>query len=96
MVTNRIGHSLKRVGGFERVTGLQRYVGDLRLEEMFHVKLVQLECGRARIISIDTEAAQQVEGVRCILTAADLPQPVPRFGPPSRDRPVLAVAETKF
>ena len=30
------------------------------------------------------------------MTAADLPQPMPRFGPQRRDRPVLAVGETKY
>jgi CO/xanthine dehydrogenase Mo-binding subunit len=30
------------------------------------------------------------------MTAADLPQPVPRFGPQFRDRPVIAVGETKY
>ena len=31
-----------------------------------------------------------------IMTAADLPQPVPRFGPQTSDRPILAVGETKY
>ncbi len=30
------------------------------------------------------------------MTAADLPQPVPRFGPQFEDRPVIAVGETKY
>ncbi|MEL7184242.1 MAG: ATP-binding protein, partial [Pseudomonadota bacterium] len=30
------------------------------------------------------------------ITAADLPQPMPRFGPERQDRPVMAVGETKF
>jgi CO/xanthine dehydrogenase Mo-binding subunit len=30
------------------------------------------------------------------MTPADLPDPVPRFGPQLRDRPVLAVGETKY
>ncbi len=96
MATNWIGQSARRVGGFERVTGLQRYVADIRLENVLHVKLVRLNCARARLSSIDTAAAGQVEGVRCIMTAADLPQPVPRFGPTYQDRPVLAVGETKY
>ncbi len=96
MTTRWIGQSAKRTGGFERVTGSQRYVGDIRLEEMLHVKLVQLNCAHARIGSIDTREAQRVAGVRCIIMAADLPQPVPRFGPTFRDRPVLAVDEVKF
>ncbi|HYA44177.1 MAG TPA: xanthine dehydrogenase family protein molybdopterin-binding subunit, partial [Acidimicrobiales bacterium] len=40
--------------------------------------------------------AERVPGVRLIMTAADLPQPVPRFGPQFNDRPVLAVEETKY
>jgi len=35
-----------------------------------------------------------VPGVRFVMTAADLPDPMPRFGPQLRDRPVLAVGET--
>ena len=36
---------------------------------------------RARIVAIDASAALAVPGVRLVMTAADLPQPVPRFGP---------------
>jgi CO/xanthine dehydrogenase Mo-binding subunit len=93
---DRVGVSARRLGGYERVTGQQQYVGDIRLEDMLHVKLVHLDCGRARIRSIDTAAAAAVDGVRCILTSADLPQPVPRFGPVYEDRPILAVGETKY
>jgi CO/xanthine dehydrogenase Mo-binding subunit len=35
-------------------------------------------------------------GVRAVMTAADLPDPMPRYGPAYNDRPVLAVGETKF
>jgi CO/xanthine dehydrogenase Mo-binding subunit len=63
---------------------------------MLHVKLLRLDCGHARIRHIDTHAAEQVEGVRCILTAADLPQPVPRFGPIVADRPVIATGEVNY
>ena len=91
-----IGRSVQRFGGVERVTGAQRYTADLRLENALHVKLVQLDCARARIIAIDKRQAERVDGVRCIMTTADLPQPVPRFGPVYADRPVLAFEETKF
>ncbi len=55
-----------------------------------------LDVARARIGSIDTSAARDVPGVRLVMTAADLPKPMPRFGPQRRDRPVLAVDETKY
>jgi CO/xanthine dehydrogenase Mo-binding subunit len=91
-----IGQSTRRVGGFERVTGGQRYLADIHLDNELHVKLVHLDCARARIISIDTDAAEQVPGVRAVVTADSLPQPVARFGPGYTDRPLLAVGETKF
>ncbi len=91
-----IGRSTERSGGAARVTGAQRYAADLSLENALHVKLVSLDCARARIRSIDTRAAEQVEGVRLVLTAAGLPQPVPRFGPTYADRPVIGVNETRF
>ena len=91
-----IGQSARRVGGRERVTGDQRYVGDLPLDGALHVKLVHVDCARARIISIDTSAAEDVPGVRAVVTAQSLPQPVARFGPGHADRPLLAVGETKF
>jgi CO/xanthine dehydrogenase Mo-binding subunit len=91
-----VGRPVDRVGGAERVTGAQVYTADLRLPGVQHVKLVHLDCARARILSIDRRAASQAGGVRAIVTAADLPQPVPRYGPVRADRPVLAVNETKF
>jgi CO/xanthine dehydrogenase Mo-binding subunit len=91
-----VGESPARVGGVERVTGRQQYVADIHLEDVLHVKLVALDVARARIRGIDASAAMAVPGVRLVMTAADLPDPMPRFGPQLRDRPVLAVGETKF
>ncbi len=91
-----IGQSAIRAGGLERVTGAQKYTADLRLERPLDVKLVKLDCARARIHSIDTHAARRVEGVRHVLTAAGIGFPVPRYGPAYADRPVLAEGETKF
>ena len=91
-----VGESPARVGGVERVTGRQQYVADIHLEDVLHVKLVALDVARARIDRIDVSAAMDVPGVRYVMTAADLPDPMPRFGPQLRDRPVLAVGETKY
>jgi CO/xanthine dehydrogenase Mo-binding subunit len=91
-----VGKSVRRAGGAERVTGAQRYAADIRLENPLHVKLVWLNCARARIDGIDSSEAAQIDGVRFVMTSADLPHPVPRYGPAYDDRPVLAVGETKF
>jgi len=91
-----IGRSPRRVGGDARVTGEQRYVADIHLPGELHAQLVTLPVARARIRAIDTSAALAVPGVHAVITPADLPQPVPRFGPQYVDRPVLADGETKY
>lgn len=95
-MSGSIGRSERRLGGRARVTGEQKFVADLQLEKMLHAKLVHLDCARARIRSIDTAAARAVDGVRCVLTADDLPKPMPRYGPVYEDRPIVAVGETKY
>jgi CO/xanthine dehydrogenase Mo-binding subunit len=96
MSATRISESPRRVGGHERVTGQQQYVADIKMADILHAALVTLDCARARIISIDTSAARALPGVALVMTAADLPDPMPRFGPQLEDRPVLAVGETKY
>ena len=91
-----IGRSERRIGGTERVNGAQRYVADIALEGVQHVRLVHLDVARARIDRIDTAAAERVPGVIAVVTAQQLPQPVPRFGPGYADRPLLAVDETTY
>ncbi len=96
MTASQIGSSTRRFGGYERVTGSQEFVADLRLDGMLFVKLVSIDCARARIVSVDTSAARGLAGVVAVVTSDDLPQPVPRFGPVYKDRPILAVGETKY
>ena len=55
-----VGESPARVGGVERVTGLQQYVADIHLENVLHVKLVALDVARARIGRVDASAEDQV------------------------------------
>ena len=71
-----VGKSLNRVGGLPRVLGTQVYVGDVKLPNMLHAKLVHLDCAHARIRSIDTSEASKVDGVWAVLSAADLPKPI--------------------
>jgi CO/xanthine dehydrogenase Mo-binding subunit len=96
MSATRVGDSPNRVGGIDRVTGAQRYLADMPLTGVLHAKLVTLDCARARILGIDASAAMAMPGVHLVMTADDLPQPVPRFGPQRQDRPVLATGETKY
>jgi CO/xanthine dehydrogenase Mo-binding subunit len=94
--SSSIGRSVRRSGGAERVTGAQRYLADIQMEDALDVQLVHLDCARARIVAVDTAAAEAVPGVVAVVTADRLPQPVARFGPGYADRPLLAVGETKY
>lgn len=95
-MTSGVGRSPRRVGGEGRVTGELQYAADIILPDTLHAKLVTVPAAHARIISIDDSAARQVPGVQMVFTAADLPDPMPRFGPQFRDRPVIATGETKY
>ena len=96
MTGSRVGDSPNRVGGIDRVTGAQRYLADLPVADALHAKLVTLDCARARILGIDASEALALPGVHLVMTADDLPTPMPRYGPQNQDRPVLAVGETKY
>lgn len=91
-----IGQDVVRSGGVERVSGTQEFLADIDIENVLHLKLVKLDVARARIDSIDVSQARNVKGVVDILTADDLPHPTPRFGPVYKDRPIIAVGETKY
>jgi len=95
-VTDVIGAPAGRVGGEPRVSGDQRYVADIHLPGELHVKLVTLPVAHARIVSIDKSTALALPGVHLVMTADDLPKPMPRFGPQFDDRPVIATDETKY
>ncbi len=91
-----IGSSVQRDGIVERVTGQLKFAADMKFDRLLHVKLVRIDCARARINSIDASKAYQVEGVRLVITADDLPEPMPRFGPFVKDQPVIATKTVNF
>ena len=91
-----IGTSVQREGIEDRVTGNLKFTADMKFDNMLHVKLVRIDCARARIISIDTADAYQVKGVRYIFTEADIPGPMPRYGPFVQDQPVIASRTVNF
>ncbi|QIG46176.1 xanthine dehydrogenase family protein [Nocardioides anomalus] len=91
-----MGTSVRRYGGDDRVTGSQRFVADLAFTDVAQVSLVTLPVAVADLHAVDTAAARAMPGVLAVVTAADLPQPVPRFGVSHQDRPVLADGEVIY
>jgi CO/xanthine dehydrogenase Mo-binding subunit len=94
--TGHVGGPVLRYGGADRTTGAQRFVADLAFPGAAQVALVTIPVGCADITAIDLADASRVPGVVAIVTAADLPIPMPRFGVSHQDRPVLADGRVNY
>ena len=69
----QVGLPLRRTDSPGKVTGKTRYAGDFTMPGMLHVKVVRADIASARLRRLDVSKARALEGVACILTAADLP-----------------------
>ncbi|KAA3663571.1 MAG: xanthine dehydrogenase family protein molybdopterin-binding subunit, partial [Chloroflexi bacterium] len=83
-----VGHSVTKVDAFSKATGAHIYPSDVVHEGMLWAQVLRTPHPHARIRAIDTEAAQNLPGVVCILTAKDVPGEN-RFGLIVHDQPVL-------
>lgn len=69
----RIGQRIPRVDVMDKVTGRGVYPDDIYADGMLHVVAVRSKHPRARVLSIDTSLALDVNGVFGIFTAQDIP-----------------------
>ena len=63
-----------RPDGVPKVTGRAQYGADLKLPGMIYGKVLRSPHAHAKILSIDTSAAEKLPGVKAGMTANDLPQ----------------------
>lgn len=82
-----LGQSVLRPDAVDKVTGRARFPGDLRMDGMLFVKVLFSDRPHARILSIDTSAAEEVPGVVAILSHQDVP--VNEYGLIFKDQPAL-------
>ncbi len=68
-----VGTSITRLDDLDKVTGVARYAADLKMSGVLHAKVLRSKVHHARIISIDTRAAEAVPGVESVVTARDIP-----------------------
>ncbi|MGH7265219.1 MAG: xanthine dehydrogenase family protein molybdopterin-binding subunit, partial [Candidatus Rokuibacteriota bacterium] len=71
-----VGARLPRHDARDKVHGLLRYADDLALAGMLHARVVRAGRPSARIVTLDTSGAEAVPGVRCVMTARDVPHNV--------------------
>ena len=86
-MTTIVGTPAKRIDAYGKVTGQTEYSGDLVMPGMLHAKILFAGRPHARILSIDTSAAEALPGVAAIFTAKDVP--VNEYGLQINDQPVL-------
>ena len=69
-----IGQPITKRDAPDKATGRAAYLQDLKLPRMLIGKVLRTDRTHARIISIDTAAAEAVPGVHAVVTAKDTPQ----------------------
>jgi len=84
-----IGANVRRLDAPSKVSGRLKYAADMKMPEMLQMQVLRSPHAHARIISIDTSAAEAMEGVACVITAADVPGQ-DGFGVFVHDQPVMA------
>lgn len=90
-----IGKAEARKDAWSKVTGTAEYVDDLLPGAALIGRVVRSPHHHARIISIDTRAAEAIPGVVAVLTAAQVPGSKV-FGALVQDQPALAVDKTRY
>ena len=70
---NIVGKRPVRPDGVDKVTGRAQYGADVKLNGLFHAKVLRSPHPHARIRSIDTSKAEALPGVKAVITAKDLP-----------------------
>ncbi|MBA3061733.1 MAG: molybdopterin-dependent oxidoreductase, partial [Atribacteria sp.] len=77
-----VGKPIPRHDAWSKVTGDLKYADDFSLPGMLFAKVLRSKYPAAKIISINTGKAEQLDGVRAVLTAKDVPhnETVTKFG----------------
>ena len=90
-----VGTPVRKIDGLSKCTGQLRFADDIVLPRMLFTRIHRSPHPHARIVGIDTAAAEAMPGVHAVLTGRDLPIP---FGilPVSQDEHALCPDRVRF
>ena len=91
-----VGKRLPKIDAPDKATGRALYTDDLTLPNMIYGKFLLSPHAHARIISINTEKAKALPGVKVVLTGADVPDITYGTSPPRYDETILAKDKVRF
>jgi 4-hydroxybenzoyl-CoA reductase alpha subunit len=91
----RVGKRARKIDGIAKATGQAVYTDDIVLPGMLFAKTLRSPHPHARIRGIDASRALALDGVRAVITGADLPT---RYGviPWTEDETALATDKVRF
>lgn len=89
-----IGKRVPRHDAILQVTGKAVYGDDVSRPGMLVAKVLRSKYAHAKILQVDTSAAEKLPGVLAVLTAKDIPHN--RFGFTHQDQPVLADDKVRY
>jgi 2-furoyl-CoA dehydrogenase large subunit len=99
---NWVGQALPRKEENRLLRGRGKFADDIKLREMLYLKFVRSPYAHAKIVSVDMSAAENLAGVICVLTGAEIAaqtQPFIEIGPDPcariKDYP-LAVSKVRY
>lgn len=90
-----VGKNIRRVDALEKVTGKAKYTADYLMSNTLVVRPVRSPYPHALIKDIDKEAALQVSGVECVITAEDVPGEN-QCGYYIDDQPLIASSKVRY
>lgn len=94
-----VGEGLPRIDGPEKACGQAQFTVDIKLPGMLYGKILRSPYPHARIINIDTSAAEALPGVKAVITGQDVGDvryafvDTPRY--PADERP-LAIDKVRY
>src|SRR5437870_9121692 len=86
-----VGSPVERIEDLRFLRGRGQYVDDLTREGLLHAVILRSSVAHGRIRSIDAAAARARAGVRAVITAAEIGDPVPTI--PMRQEPLPALRQ---
>ena len=87
MSNSVIGKSFPRSDAVLQVTGKSQYGEDVFRPGMLHAAILRSQHAHAKVLKIDTSAAEKLAGVKAVITSKDVPHN--RFGFTHQDQPLL-------
>jgi len=92
-MTGKIGESVRRADGEDKVRGRAIYGMDHAETNMIHARLLRSPVAAGRIVVLDITRAMSIPGVRAIITAADIPC---RAGVIVKDQCLMALEYVRY